>query len=59
MDEMMRELAISVAETKRDEITAIFNDYKEYMDISDIAYIINKAFHSMIWNIEKNIEERK
>ncbi len=53
----MRELAMSIADTKRDEITAVFNDYKEYMDVVDIAYIIDKAFHDMIWNIERDAEE--
>lgn len=57
MDEIMRELAMSIADTKRDEITAVFNDYKEYMDVIDIARIIDKAFHDMIWNIEKDAEE--
>lgn len=57
MDEMMKELAISIAETKRDEITAVFNDYKEYMNILDIAFIIDEAFHDMIWNIEKDAKE--
>lgn len=54
MDEIMRELAMSIAETTRDEITAVFNDYKTYMDTSDIAYFIDKAFHDMIWNIERD-----
>ena len=57
MDEIMRELAMSIADTKRDEITAVFNDYKEYMDVGDIAYIIDKVFHDMIWNIERDAEE--
>lgn len=57
MDEIMRELAMSIADTKRDEITAVFNDYKKYMDVGDIAYIIDKAFHDMIWNIERDAEE--
>ena len=57
MDEIMRELAMSIADTKRDEITAVFNDYKEYMDVGDIAYIIDKAFHDMILNIERDAEE--
>lgn len=57
MNEMMKELAISIAETQRNEITAVFNDYKEYMDVIDIASIIDKAFHDMIWNIEKDTEE--
>ena len=57
MDEIMRELAMSIADTKRDEITAVFNDYKKYMDAVDIAFIIDKAFHDMIWNIERDAEE--
>ena len=57
MDEIMRELAMSIADTQRDTITTVFNDYKEYMDVGDIAYIIDKAFHDMIWNIEKDVEE--
>lgn len=57
MDEIMRELAMSIADTKRDEITAVFNDYKEYTDVIDIAHIIDKAFHDMIWNIEKDAED--
>lgn len=57
MDEIMRELAMSIADTKRDEITAVFEDYKEYMDVTDIAYLINKAFHDMIWNIERDTED--
>lgn len=56
MDEIMRELAMSIADTKRDEITTVFNDYKEYMDIIDIAQIIDKVFHDMIWNIEGDAE---
>lgn len=55
MDEIMRELAFSIAETKRDEITAVFNDYKDYMDTSEIAFWIDWAFHKMIWNIEGNV----
>jgi len=58
MDEIMRELAMSIAETKRDEITAVFKDYKEYMDVTDIAYLIDKAFHDMIWNIERDAEDK-
>ena len=57
MDEIMRELAMSIADTKRDEITAVFNDYKEYMDVLKIAFILDKAFRDMIWNIEKDMEE--
>ncbi len=57
MDEIMRELAMSIADTKRDEITAVFEDYKEYMDVTDIAYLIDKAFHDMIWNIERDTED--
>ena len=57
MDEIIRELAMSIADTKRDEITAVFNDYKEYMDVLDIAFIMDKAFHDMIWNIENDMEE--
>lgn len=57
MDEMMKELAISIAETKRDEITAVFNDYKEYMNVLDIAFIIDEVFHDMIWNIEKEAKK--
>lgn len=57
MDEIMRELAISIAETKRDEITAVFNDYKTEMDVIDIARIMDKAFHNLIWNIEDDAEE--
>ena len=56
MDEIMRELAMSIAETKRDEITAVFNDYKEEMDVIDIARIMDKAFHDLIWNIEDDAE---
>lgn len=55
MDEIIRELAASVADTTRDEITAIFNDYKDYMDASDIAFWIDRVFHKMIWNIEINV----
>jgi hypothetical protein len=57
MDEIMKELAISIAETKRDEITAVFNDYKEYMNVLDIAFIIDEVFHDMIWNIERDAKE--
>ncbi len=57
MDEIMRELAMSIADTKRDEITAVFNDYKKYMNVLDIAFIIDEAFHDMIWNIERDAEE--
>jgi len=57
MDEIMRELAISIADTQRDTITAVFNDYKEYMNVDDIADIIDKTFHDMIWNIEKDAKE--
>ena len=57
MDEIMRGLAMSIADTQRDTITAVFNDYREYMDVDDIAHIIDKAFHDMIWNIEKDAEE--
>lgn len=59
MDEMMKELTISIAETKRDEITAVFNDYKEYMSVLDIAFIIDEVFHDMIWNIEKEAKKNK
>ena len=55
----MRELAMSIADTKRDEITAVFNDYKEYMNVLDIAFIIDEVFHDMIWNIEKGAKEQK
>lgn len=48
---------MSIADTQRDTITAVFNDYREYMDVDDIAHIIDKAFHDMIWNIEKDAEE--
>ena len=57
MDEIVRELAMSIADTKRDEITAVFNDYKDYIDADYIADIIDKVFHDMIWNIEKDAEE--
>jgi len=57
MDEIMRELAMSIADTQRDTITAVFNDYKEYMNVDDIADIIDKAFHDMIWNIKKDAKE--
>ena len=57
MDEIMRELAMSIANTKRDEITAVFNDYKDYIDADYIAYIMDKVFHDMIWDIEKDAEE--
>ena len=53
MDEMIKELAKSIAETNRDMITAVFNDYKEYIDTSDIAYLMSDAFHKMIWDIEE------
>lgn len=56
MDEIMRELAMSIADTCRDTITVVFEDYKEHMDVLDIAFIIDKAFHDMIWNIEKDAE---
>ena len=56
MDEIMRELAMSIANTKRDEITAVFNDYKEYMDVLKIAFILDKAFRDMFQNMEKDIE---
>ena len=58
MDEIMRELAMSIADTKRDEITAVFNGYKEFIDVIDIARIVDKAFHDMIWNIEEDAEEK-
>ena len=57
MDEMMRELAMSIADTCRDTITAVFEDYKETIDVLDIAFIMDKAFHDMIWNIEKDAED--
>lgn len=53
MDEIIKELAKSIAETNRDMITAVFNDYKEYIDTSDIAYLMSDAFHKMIWDIEE------
>lgn len=53
----MKELAINIVETKRDEITAVFNDYKEYMNVLDIAFIIDEVFHDMIWNIEKEAKK--
>lgn len=57
LTETMKELAMSIADTKKDEITAIFNDYKKYMNVVDIAFIIDEAFHDTIWNIEKDAEE--
>lgn len=53
MEEMIKELAKSVAETNRKTITAIFDDYGKYIDPSDIAYLVSKAFHEMIWDIEE------
>lgn len=53
MNEMMETLARSIAETKRDEITAVFNDYKEYMDTAEIAYYVNKAFREMVQSIKE------
>ena len=57
MDEIMRELAMSIADTCRDTITIVFEDYKETMDVINIAFIMDKAFHDMIWNIERDMEE--
>lgn len=57
MDEIMKELAMSIADTCRDTITVVFEDYKEAMDVLDIAFIMDKAFHDMIWNIEKDMEK--
>lgn len=58
IDEKIKELAISIAETKRNEITAVFNDYKEYIDAVDIAFIIDAVFYDMIWSIEEDAEEK-
>lgn len=53
MEEMIKELAKSIAETNKETITAIFDDYSKYIDPSDIAYLVSKVFHEMIWDIEE------
>ncbi len=53
MEEMIKELAKSIAETNKETITAVFDDYSKYIDPSDITYLLSKAFHEMIWNIEE------
>ena len=59
MNEMMEALVKSIAETKRDEIAAVFNDYKEYMDTTEIAYYINKAFREMVQSIKEKTEGKQ
>ena len=58
--EMLKELAETSAEAYKKEAKAFFDDYKNYADASDIAYIFSKAFRDMFWNLEKDIrKERK
>lgn len=58
--EMLKELAETSAETYKKEAKAFFDDYKNYADASDIAYIFSKAFRDMFWNLENDIrKERK
>ena len=59
LTQMFTELAASAAKAYEKEAEAFFNDYKNYMDASDMAYILSKAFHDMFWKLEENIERSK
>ena len=57
--EMLKELAETSAEAYKKEAKAFFDDYKNYTDASDIAYIFSKAFHDMFWSLENDIEKER